>query len=376
MSKMAKDYYEILGVPRNASKEEIKRAYRKLALKYHPDRNPGNKEAEEKFKEINEAYEVLSDDEKRKIYDLYGIEGLRGSTGYRNTGSTDTRYRWSDFGGFGTGVGFEDIFEDIFDSFFGTTTRRTSRSSYSTKETAPKRGDDIYIQIEVSLEEIYFGASKSVVIDKKETCSACNGIGTKNGRKPDTCPTCRGAGTVTVREGFFSLTTTCPTCKGTGYIIREYCNICNGIGTVNKKKTIEFKIPKGIEDGMMIRVKGEGNAGKNGGTPGDLYIVVKQKPHHFYTREGIDLKCEISIPFTKAILGGEIEIPSLDGKSIKVKIPEGTQPNDVLRVRGSGLEDDKGRRGDIYCKVNIKLPRVLNLRQKFLVEQLSKELGD
>lgn len=371
MNKMTKDYYEILGVPRNATKEEIKRAYRKLALKYHPDRNPGDKEAEEKFKEINEAYEVLSDDEKRKIYDLYGVEGLKGATAYRNSNYGDTRYRWTDFGGFGTG--FEDIFEDIFDSFFGTTTRRTSRT---TKESAPKKGEDIYVEVDVSLEDIYFGTAKSVVIDKKDVCSSCNGVGTRGGRKPDVCPTCRGVGTVTMREGFFSLTTTCPTCKGSGHIIKDYCPTCGGSGIVNKKKTIEFKIPKGIEDGMMVRIRGEGNVGKNGGMPGDLYIVIKQKPHHFYKREGLDLKCEVSISFIKAILGGEVEIPSLDGKYVKVRIPEGTQPNDVLRIRGAGLEDDKGRRGDIYCKVNIKLPRVLNTRQRFLIEQLSKELGE
>ncbi|MCS7299224.1 MAG: molecular chaperone DnaJ [Spirochaetia bacterium] len=374
MSRTTRDYYEILGVPRNATKEEIKSAYRKLALKYHPDRNPGNKEAEEKFKEINEAYEVLSDDEKRKIYDMYGIDGIKGATGYRNAGAgAGPGYRWTDFGGFGGGFGVEDIFEDIFDTFFGT---RRTRTSYSTRESAPRKGEDIYVEFEVSLEEIFFGSTKSVTIEKRETCSACGGIGTKNGRKPDVCPTCKGSGTVTVREGFFSLTTTCPTCKGTGKIIKEYCSVCGGTGAVNKKKTIEFKIPKGIEDGMMVRVKGEGNAGKNGGAPGDLYIVIKQKQHYFYTREGLDLKCEVSIPFTKAILGGDVEIPFLDGKSIKVRIPEGTQPNDVLRIRGSGLEDDKGRRGDIYCKVNIRLPKVLNTRQRFLVEQLAREISE
>lgn len=375
MNKMTKDYYEILGVPRNATKEEIKRAYRKLALKYHPDRNPGNKEAEEKFKEINEAYEVLSDDEKRRIYDLYGVEGLKGATFYRNQsgtggysyGSQGYNYRWDNFGGFG----FEDLFDDIFDSFFGTSSKRRSYS----KESTPKKGEDIYVEVNVTLEEIYHGVSKSVIIDKREVCSACNGTGVKGGRKPDVCPTCRGSGTVTVREGFFSLTTTCPTCKGVGTVIRDYCPVCNGSGTVNKKKTIEFKIPKGIEDGMMIRIKGEGNAGKNGGSTGDLYVVIKEKLHSFYKREGLDLKCEISVPFTKAILGGEVEIPFLDGKMIKVKIPEGTQPNDVLRIRGVALEDEKGRRGDIYCKINVSLPRVLNTRQRFLLEQLEKELN-
>ncbi len=368
---MTKDYYEILGVPRNASKEEIKKAYRKLALKYHPDRNPGDKEAEEKFKEINEAYEVLSDDEKRKIYDLYGVEGLKGATTYRSS-DFGTGYRWGDFGGFGSGFGFEDIFEDIFDSFFGTTTRRTSR----VRESSPKKGDDIYIEVEVSLEDIYFGSTKSVVVNRKEVCNACNGLGTKGGKKPEVCPTCRGSGTVTMREGFFSLTTTCPTCKGSGTVVKEYCNVCGGSGIVNKSKTIEFRVPKGIEDGMMVRVRGEGNAGKNGGSQGDLYIVIKQKPHYFYKRENLDLKCEVNVSFTKALLGGEIEIPSLDGKTIKIKIPEGTQSNDVLRVRNAGLEDDKGRKGDIYCKINIKLPRVLNTRQRFLVEQLAKELGE
>lgn len=371
MNRTTKDYYEILGVPRNATKEEIKRAYRRLALKYHPDRNPGNKEAEEKFKEINEAYEVLSDDEKRRIYDLYGVEGLKGAASYRSA-DREAGYRWGDFG-FGSGFGFEDIFEDIFDSFFGTSTRRASKA---TREAGPKKGEDIYIEIEVSLEDIYFGVTKSVTVDKREVCSACNGLGTRGGRKPDICPTCRGSGAVTMREGFFSLTTTCPTCRGTGSTVRDFCPVCNGSGVVNKKKVIEFRIPKGIDDGMMVRVRGEGNIGRNGGGPGDLYIVIKQKPHYFYKREGLDLKCEISVPFTKAVLGGEVEIPYLDGKSMKVKIPEGTQPNDVLRVRGTGLEDDSGRRGDVYCKINIRLPKVMNSRQRFLIEQLAKELGE
>jgi molecular chaperone DnaJ len=372
-----KDYYEILGVPRNATKEEIKKAYRRLALKYHPDRNPGNKEAEEKFKEINEAYEVLSDDEKRKIYDLYGVEGLKGATAYRNTRGYSGQgygYDWSDFSeGFG-GFGFDDVFDSIFDTFFGTQTRR--RTSTTSRTQAPSKGQDIYVEYEVSLEDIFYGKAKSVTIEKEEVCSACNGLGTLGGKKPDVCPTCRGVGTVTMREGFFSLTTTCPTCKGSGRVIKDYCRECGGKGTVKKKKTIEFKIPKGIEDGMMIRIKGEGNAGRNGGENGDLFIVIKQKPHYFYKREGLDLKCDISIPVTKAILGSEVEIPYLDGKTIKVKIPEGTQPGDVLRVRDFGLEDDKGRRGDLYCKVNVRLPRVLNTRQRFLVEQLAKELGE
>jgi len=374
-----KDYYEILGVSRNATKEEIKRAYRKLALKYHPDRNPGNKEAEEKFKEINEAYEVLSDDEKRKIYDLYGVDGLKGATSYRNSGNYgDTRYRydWGDFSeGFGNfgNFGFDDIFDSVFDTFFGT---HSKRRASTTRTSSPTKGQDIYVEFEVSLEDIFHGATKSVIIDKEEVCSACNGLGTLGGKKPEVCPTCRGTGTVTMREGFFSLTTTCPTCKGTGKVIKEYCPVCGGRGVVKKKKTIEFKIPKGIDDGMMIRIKGEGNAGKNGGENGDLYIVIKQKPHHLFKREGLDLKCDISVSVTKSILGGEVEIPYLDGKTVKVKIPEGTQPNDVLRVREFGLEDDKGRRGDLYCKVNVKLPRVLNTRQRFLVEQLAKELGE
>ncbi len=369
MQKMTKDYYEILGVPRNASKEEIKKAYRKLALQYHPDRNPGDKQAEEKFKEINEAYEVLIDDEKRRIYDLYGYEGLKGATGYR--ASRDSGYR--DFG-FGPGFDFSDIFDigDIFDSFFGVG-RKTSTAS---RRTSPKRGDDIYIEVEVGLEDIFHGTQKSVNVEKVDVCEACNGTGVKGGKKPEVCTTCKGAGTVTMRQGFFSLTTTCPTCRGVGSVIKEYCISCGGSGVVKKKKRIEFRVPKGIEDGMMIKIKNEGNAGKNGGEYGDLYIVIKQKKHYFYSRDGLDLKCDISISFVKAMLGGEIEIPYLDGKSIKVKVPEGTQPGDVLRVRDAGLEDDKGRRGDIYCKVSVKLPRVLNSRQRFLVEQLAKELGE
>jgi molecular chaperone DnaJ len=368
-----KDYYEILGVPRNATEEEIKRAYRRLAKQYHPDANPGNKEAEEKFKEINEAYEVLSDPEKRKLYDQFGHAafdpkyGAQGSGGF--SGGFGGGFADFDFGSFG------DIFEDLFEGFdiFGTSRRR--------KE-APRKGADIYVDLELTLKESVFGCEKEIPIYRTEKCSVCGGSGVKPGSAPVRCQKCGGTGQIRSRQatffGEFTTIKTCDACGGTGTIITDPCRECGGTGNVRRQRRIKINIPAGIDDGQVITLRGEGESGIKGGPNGDLHIKIKIAPHPVFKRVGQDLYIEVPITFVNAALGGEIEIPTLDGKT-KVRIEPGTQNGDEVRIKGKGVPNLRSRgRGDLVVKFIVEVPKKLTEKQKELLrefERLSSEEG-
>ncbi len=353
-----RDYYEILGVSRNATQDEIKSAYRKLALKYHPDRNKNDPQAEEKFKEATEAYEVLSDPEKRAIYDRYGKAGLNG------TGFGDQTYGYKAYTDFSDIFGdFSSIFEEIFGSGF-----RYSSSEYS------KRGADLRYNLEIDLEDAALGKEITVEIPRKETCEECGGTGAKRGTRPQMCSMCQGSGRVRTVQGFFSVTSTCPQCKGTGKIIRDRCERCNGEGLVKKTRKLNIKIPPGVENGSKIRLKGEGEAGVQGGPPGDLYVVVYIKKHPTFERQGDDLLIKVNIPITVATLGGEIEVPLIDGKKAKLKIAPGTQNNQILRIRGKGMPVlGSSNRGDQLVLINVQIPTKLSTRARELMKELDKE---
>lgn len=355
-----KDYYEILGISHDATEEEIKKAYKKLALKYHPDRNPGDRIAEEKFKEASEAYQVLIDPEKRRIYDLYGHEGLS-SHGFTGVGGIEDI--------FGSSI-FSDLFADLFSSFgfgFGGFGRRR------TSEYGPVRGRDIKKRIEITLEEAFEGTKKSVLLKFSELCHACGGTGAKHGSGLQSCPLCHGKGQVVHSRGSFILTTTCSTCGGTGRIITERCDECEGEGQVYVEKYIDVKIPQGIEDDQIIRVAGKGEPGHRGGPPGDLYITINVKPHPIFKRSGTELFREIEISFPQATLGSKLEVDTLDGKQI-VKIPHGTQPGDEIIIRGKGMPALHGRgRGNLHLIARVIVPKKLTRKQRRLLEEFEKE---
>ena len=326
MSK--RDYYEILGVNKDASDEEIKKAYRKLAMKHHPDRNPDNPKAEEHFKEAKEAYEILSDASKRAAYDQYGHAGVDQQAGMGGAG--------------GFGGGFADAFGDIFGDIFGGGGGRGGRSNVY-------RGADLRYNLEISLEEAARGTETKIRIPTMEECDTCHGSGAKPGTKPETCPTCGGHGQVRMQQGFFSIQQACPKCHGSGKVIADPCPTCQGSGRVKQHKTLSVKIPSGVDEGDRIRLSGEGEAGVNGGPPGDLYVVIQIKPHAVFQRDHNDLHCEMPISFTTAALGGEIEIPTLDGHA-KIKIPAETQSGKVFRLRGKGIKgraQQRSRRPDV-----------------------------
>ena len=361
MAEQKRDYYEVLGVSRSASEDEIKKAYRKLAKKYHPDLNPGNAEAEQKFKEVNEAYEVLSDSNKKARYDQFGFAGVDPNYGAGAGGG-------GGFGGF-TDFDFGDL-GDIFGSFFGGGFGGNSRSSRS----GPQRGESIRVGVTVSFEEAAFGCEKEVTVDRVDQCPTCKGSGCEPGTTPEVCTQCGGSGQVQQRRqtpmGVFATTTTCPKCGGRGKIIHSPCKDCNGTGQQRKRKTIQVNIPAGIDNGQTISLRGQGNAGRNGGPAGDLLITVTVRPHQLFRREGNDVLCEAPITFTQAVLGGEMEIPTIDGK-VKYDIPEGTQTGTTFRLRGKGIPNLNGRgRGDQYVTVYIETPRNLNREQK---EALKKD---
>jgi molecular chaperone DnaJ len=347
-----RDYYEILGVSRNADAEEVKKSYRKLALQYHPDRNPGNREAEELFKEAAEAYEVLRDDEKRRIYDLYGHAGLEG------TGFT----------GFG---GFEDIFSafgDIFEDFFGFGGRRSRR-------TRIRRGSDLRYDLELSLEEAYGGKEVEIVFHRWEFCDACGGSGMEPGSKSENCPNCQGRGEIIRSQGFFQIRTTCSTCGGTGQVIMDPCKQCNGNGKLKVERKVLVKIPPGVDTGTQLRIKGEGEPGEQGGPQGDLFVVIYVKEHSFFVRDGDDLRCQVTISFIQAALGTEVSIPLLDSaKENTITIPEGVQPEEIIRLKEMGmpsLRRGKGH-GDLFVKIIVKISTRLSQKQRELLMEFSE----
>ena len=367
MAEQKRDYYEVLGVQRGASEDEIKKAYRKLAKQYHPDLNPGNAEAEQKFKEVNEAYEVLSDANKKARYDQFGFAGV------------DPNYAAGAGGGGGFG-GFTDFdfgdLGDIFGSFFGGGFGGSTRSSRN----GPQRGESIRVGVTVSFEEAAFGCEKEVSVDRVDQCPTCKGSGCESGTTPEVCPQCGGTGTVQQRRqtpmGVFATTTTCPKCGGRGKIIHSPCKDCGGTGQQRKRKTIQLSIPAGIDNGQTISLRGQGNAGRNGGPAGDLQIVITVRPHPLFRREGTNVYCEAPITFTQAVLGGEMEIPTIDGK-VKYNIPEGTQTGSTFRLRGKGIPALNGRgRGDQYVTVYIETPRNLTRQQKEALKKFSETLHE
>ena len=349
-----KDYYDVLGVERGSDEKAIKRAYKKLAMQYHPDRTKGDKAKEEKFKEIQEAYEILGDKEKRATYDQYGHaafeQGGMGGGG---------------FGGGFSGADFGDIFGDMFGDIFGGGGRGRQRVV---------RGEDLRYDIQITLEEAVKGTTKDIQINTLAHCDSCDGTGAEKGSKVETCPSCHGSGRVRRQQGFFVTEALCPTCHGSGKKIEEPCKSCHGEGRVHKKKNLSVKIPAGVDTGNQLRLSGEGAAGENGAPAGDLYVVIHVKEHHIFERDGNNLYCEVPISFSMAALGGEIEVPTLDGK-VKLKIPAETQTGKLFRMRGKGVNSTRsGYAGDLICRVVIETPVNLNKEQKELLEKLEESL--
>ena len=362
MAEQKRDYYEVLGVSKGASDDEIKKAYKKLARKYHPDLNPDNKEAEEKFKEANEAYEILSDREKRGRYDQFGHAGVDPNFG-AGGGGFDGSFDFGDLG-------------DIFGSFFGGGFGGGRRSNPN----APQRGESIRLSLILSFEEAAFGCEKAVTVERLEPCPSCQGSGCAEGTTPEVCPDCHGTGTVQVRRqtpmGVFATSSPCTRCGGKGKIIHQPCRECRGAGSVRKRKTIQASIPAGIDNGQTISIRGQGNAGKNGGPAGDLLVTITVRPHEIFRRDGTSVLCEAPITFAQAALGAELEIPTIDGK-VKYDIPEGTQSGTVFRLKGKGIPSINGRGpGDQYVTVYIETPRNLSKEQKEALRKFAETMGD
>jgi molecular chaperone DnaJ len=353
-----RDYYAVLGVPRTATEQEIKSAYRKLALKYHPDRNPGDKKAEEHFKECAEAYAVLVDPDKRARYDRFGHAGVSGASG-ASPGFDPSIF-----------AEFDDIFGSLGDIFgfggmFGGARRRAG----------PQRGADLRYDLEISFEQSATGTETTIQIPRQETCETCRGSGAAPGSGPSACPQCRGTGQLRYQQGFFTVARTCSRCRGTGRVITHPCTECRGVGTTEKLRKITVKIPPGIASGQRLRLTGEGEAGAHGGPPGDLYVVVHVAEHPFFHRDGNDLACEIPVNFTTLALGGEIRVPSVLGESETIKVPEGTPTGTVFRLRGKGMPDVSGHgRGDLLVTVQAITPKKLTREQRRLLEQLAAVL--
>lgn len=347
------DYYELLGVSRGASQDELKKAYRKLAMKFHPDRNPGDKTAEEQFKHAKEAYEVLSDPQKRALYDQHGHAGISGHGGRG-----------------GGGFNFTDIFGDIGDIFgdiFG------GRGSHAGGRSHVQRGADLRYDMELTLEEAVHGVTKEIHIPTLTTCETCSGTGARKGSKPITCSTCNGVGQVRMQQGFFTIQQTCPTCHGEGQTIADPCRECRGHGKVQRAKVLSVKIPAGIDNGDRVRLTGEGEAGTHGASPGDLYVQASIKPHSIFMREGNDLYCEVPISFMMAVRGGDIEVPTLNG-SVKLHIPPETQSGKVLRLRGKGVAGVRGATGDLHCRVMVETPVKLTDQQIKLLQEFETSM--
>ncbi|MCM1321420.1 MAG: molecular chaperone DnaJ [Bacteroides sp.] len=359
---MAKrDYYEVLGVQKNATTDEIKKGYRKLAVQYHPDRNPGNKEAEDKFKEATEAYEVLSDDKKRQIYDQYGFAGLEGMGG----GQTDYSNVFHDF---------EDIFGDfggVFENFFGSGSRRGKSAS------GANPGANLRYDLEISFQDAVYGTKAEIAFQHSEACGTCRGTGGADGAKRKTCPTCGGSGQVRRSAGFFAVAQTCPGCQGAGTVIDNPCKTCGGSGVQTKRKKVLVTIPAGMDDGRRITIPGMGDAGRNGGAAGDLYVMIHVSPHQYFERSGQDLYCAVPISMTQAALGSEIFVTALDGKKIKLKVPAGTKYGKLLRLREEGVPiAGTQKKGDLYIKIIVQIPSHISSRSKSLLEEISRIEGE
>ena len=360
-------YYEILEVERTANDGELKSAFRKAAMQHHPDRNPGDPEAEKRFKECNEAYSILSDPQKRAAYDRYGHAGLGGGGG-----------GGAGFGGFQDASDiFSDVFGDVFGEMFGGGGRRSG---------GPQRGQDLRYDLEITLEQAFTGAEVNLKVPSTQTCDTCDGSGAKPGTQPTTCQTCAGHGRVRASQGFFSIERSCPRCGGQGRIITDPCRTCHGVGQVRKERTLQVRIPAGVDDGARIRLQGEGDAGQRGGPRGDLYIFLSLRPHELFTRDGLDLYCDTPVPMWMAVLGGEIEAPAMcpdgmksgdaDSCRAKVKVPEGAQSGDVVRLRGRGMPSLRGReRGDLLVSLKVETPVRLTARQKELMRELAATMS-
>lgn len=356
-----RDYYEILGVPRNAPLQDIKSSYRKLAIKYHPDRNPDNKEAEEFFKEAAEAYAVLSDSEKRELYDRYGHQGLNniGFEGYR---------------------GFEDIFSsfgDIFGDFFNFGFAGAGGGGGRKRRSAAQRGNDLRYDMQLEFKEAIFGVEREITIERASSCETCHGSGSKPGKGPATCPLCQGRGQVVHSQGFFTVSSTCNQCHGSGKIITDPCETCRGDGRIMKKSTLSVKVPAGVDNGSRLRLSGEGEEGLHGGGAGDLYIFLLVKEHEFFVRDGDNIHCQIPISFTQAALGAEIDVPTIEDDTFKLTIPRGTQTNKVFVQRGAGSFNLRGHgRGDLLIEVRVVTPTKLNPQQETLLREFAEVSGD
>lgn len=352
MSK--RDLYEILGVSKGADEKEIKKAYRRLAMKYHPDRNPDDKEASAKFQELSEAYEILSDSQKRQAYDQFGHAGVDGQSG---------------FGGAGAGAGsFSDIFGDVFGDIFG------GGGGGGRGRSSVQRGSDLKYNLELTLEEAVRGIEKTIRVPTLVNCETCDGSGAKKGTSPTTCSTCGGSGQVRMQQGFFAVQQTCPTCSGAGKIIKDPCSSCYGRGVKEETKTLNVKVPPGVDTGDRIRLSGEGEAGRNGGPAGDLYVEIHVRKHAIFERDGANLYCEVPISISEAALGGDMEVPTLDGR-VKLKIPAETQTGKLFRLRGKGVKPVRGHSvGDLMCRVVVETPVNLTSRQKELLAELQESL--
>ncbi|MHB8730111.1 MAG: molecular chaperone DnaJ [Sulfuricaulis sp.] len=353
---MAKeDYYKVLGVERNAPEADVKKAYRRLAMKLHPDRNPGDKTAEAKFKEAKEAYEVLSDAQKRAAYDQFGHAGVDPAAA----------------GGFYSARGggnFADIFGDVFGDIFGGARGRGGAQVF--------RGSDLRYSLELSLEDAVRGTEVKIRVPAMETCETCKGSGSKPGKSSSICRTCGGHGQVRMQQGFFSIQQTCPNCHGSGKVITDPCASCHGVGRVQHTKTLSVKVPAGVDEGDQIRLAGEGEAGENGGPPGDLYVQIRLKAHGLFKREQDDLYCEMPVSFATATLGGDLEVPTLDGRA-SIKVPPGTQSEKMFRLRGKGVRNVRnGQTGDLYCRISVETPVNLSAKQKDLLEEFERSLKE
>jgi molecular chaperone DnaJ len=353
----SRDYYEILGVDRGADGATIKAAYRKLAMKFHPDQNPGDKTADDTFKEINEAYAVLSDAEKRAAYDRYGKAAFEGAGGPFGQGGFQD---------------FADVFNEVFGEAFGDLF-----GGRGGRRDGTERGADLRYDVEITLEHAFAGTERQIVVPRDMNCEACDGSGAEPGTKPETCPTCGGAGQVRAAQGMFRVVRTCPTCHGRGAVVKSPCKACAGRGRVKRDRTLSVKIPSGVEDGTRIRLSGEGDLGGRGGAPGDLYLFLSVKPHQFFERDGADLYCRAPVPMTVAALGGDLDIPTIDGGISRLHISGGSQTGRRFRMKRQGMPRLQGRdRGDLHIEIFVETPMNLSSRQKKLLEEFAAECGD